>query len=89
MTQESNNKNLLVLKELPELADKINAVFFDFPIELQQRILDTEQEKLRTFFMIQGWANDNQNDALKSLLIDQIAQSERNINKLNEELNNE
>ena len=63
MTQESNNKNLLVLKELPELADKINAVFFDFPIELQQRILDTEQEKLRTFFMIQGWANDNRNDA--------------------------
>lgn len=89
MTQESNNKNLLILKELPELAEKINAVFFDFPIELQQRILDTEQEKLRTFFMIQGWASEYQNDALKSLLIDQIAQAERNINKLNEELNNE
>ena len=89
MTQKSNKINLLEFKELPELADKINAVFSDFPIELQQRILDTEQEKLRTFFMIQGWANDNQNDVLASLLINQIAQTECNINNLNGELNNE
>ena len=69
------------------LKEKIYGVFDEFPIELQERILETKKEKLRTLYMIEGWAKDNGHDELANLLSSAIAHKEWVIDKLNEKIN--
>lgn len=90
------NKNIHTNEELwlndtekKELKEKIYAVFNEFPIELQQRILDTKKEKLKTMYMTEGWAKDNGHDEIVSLLSREIAKKEWQIDQLNEKINGE
>lgn len=82
-----NEHDGLSIDEKKLLKEKIHNAFDEFPIELQERILETKKEKLRTLYMIEGWAKDNGHDELANLLSSAIAHKEWVIDKLNEKIN--
>lgn len=86
-TVHMNENNGLTDDEKKLLKQKIHDAFKEFPFELQERILETKKEKLRTLYMIDGWAKDNGHDELVSLLSNEIAHKEWSIDKLNEKIN--
>lgn len=77
----------LTPKEKKLLKEKIYAVFDEFPIALQERILETKKEKLKTMYMTEGWARDNGHDEILNLLSREIAKKEWQIDQLNEKIN--
>lgn len=84
-----NDELGLNTQEKKVLKEKIYAVFDKFPIELQQRILDTKKEKLKTMYMTEGWVRDNGHDDILNLLSREIAKKEWQIDQLNAKINGE
>ncbi|MGN1062841.1 MAG: hypothetical protein ACI4QM_00750 [Alphaproteobacteria bacterium] len=86
-TVDMNEDTKLTPEEKKLLKQKIHAVFNEFPIELQQRILDTKKEKLKTLYMIQGWARDNGHDEIVELIGIKIAHKEAQIDDMEKRIN--
>lgn len=84
--KEMMNNDKLTMDEKETLKHEMKEAFDEFPIELKQRILDTKKEKLRTLYMIQGWAKENGHETLSDLLVRKIAHKEEKISKLEQEI---
>ena len=80
------NKDKLSVDEKQILKQEMREAFDEFPIEIKQRILDTKKEKLRTLYMIQGWAKENGHETLSDLLVRKIAHKEEKISELDKKL---
>lgn len=86
-TTHMNEDTTLTPDEKKLLKQKIHEAFDEFPIELQQRILDTKKENLKTLYMIQGWARDNGHDEIVDLISVKIAHKEEKIDELEQKIN--
>ena len=86
-TSHMNEDVKLTPEEKHLLKEKIHEAFDEFPIELQQRILETKKEKLKTLYMIQGWAKDNGHDEIVDLISRRIAHKEAKIDALEKKIN--
>lgn len=89
LTQEDNemmNNNKLSMDEKETLKHEMRETFNELPDEIKQRILDTKKEKIRTLYMIQGWAKENGHETLSDLLVRKIAHKEEKISKLENQL---
>ena len=84
--KEMMNNDKLSVDEKQILKQEMREAFDEFPIEIKQRILDTKKEKLRTLYMIQGWAKDNGHETLSDLLVRKIAHKEEKISELDKKL---
>ncbi len=84
--KEMMNNDKLSVDEKQILKQEMREAFDEFPIEIKQRILDTKKEKLRTLYMIQGWAKENGHETLSDLLVRKIAHKEEKISELDKKL---
>lgn len=84
--KEMMNNDKLSMDEKETLKHEMREAFDEFPIEIKQRILDTKKEKLRTLYMIQGWAKENGHETLSDLLVRKIAHKEEKITELDKKL---
>lgn len=82
-----NENEKLTPDEKKILKNEIKLAFDEFPKELQQRILEVKKERLKTLYMIQGWAKENGHQTIVDLLSRKITHKEEKIAALEKKLN--
>ena len=68
------------------LKTQLREAFDEFPDELKHRILETKKDRLRTLYMILGWAKNNGHETIVDLLARKISHKEEKIADLERQL---
>lgn len=76
----------LTPEEKSILHTQIEEAFDEFPPELKHRILETKKDRLRTLYMILGWAKENGHDTIVDLMARKISYKEEKIDELEKKI---
>lgn len=87
MKKELNTDLCLSAEERKILKQEIENVWSEFPFELKQFIIETNQQNLKVLYMLQDWARKNNHDTMLELLSRKIAYKEEKIQKMESSLN--
>ena len=84
MTMDTENK--LTPKEKELLKSEIKKAWNEFPVDMKRFLIDVKKEKLKSLYMIEGWAKDNGHQTILDLISRRIAHKEAKIKKLESDL---
>lgn len=86
MTKKNEKSNCLTTEERQQLKEEIHKVWPQFPLDLRKVIFEAKKHKLNILYMIENWAEENNNQILLKLISQKISHLEEKLKKMESEL---